>query len=156
MKLIVKETNQLSTDELTKIFLERIKVFVVEQNCTYQEIDEFDIEAKHLILKEKEKIIAYTRIIERQDNISFGRVLVTKQNRGKNYGRKIVKESIDYIRNYTEKKMIYISAQEHLKDFYSSFGFEKVSTTHIVDGIPHIDMILKIDRIGIMVKENDL
>ena len=63
MKLIVKETDQLSVTELMNIFQERVKVFVVEQNCPYQEIDEFDINAKHVLLKDDNTIVAYTRII---------------------------------------------------------------------------------------------
>ncbi|MBF7017363.1 GNAT family N-acetyltransferase [Staphylococcus durrellii] len=145
MQLVIKKTEELSAIEITKIFQERVKVFVVEQNCPYQEIDEFDIESKHVILKDEDRIVAYTRIIEHENKISFGRVLVSIDYRGKNFGRKIVQETIDYIHEGNNKKKIYISAQEHLKEFYKSFGFEQTSAMYLEDGIPHIEMILNIE-----------
>lgn len=146
MQLVIKKTEELSSIEITKIFRERVKVFVVEQNCPYQEIDEFDIESKHVILKDEDRIVAYTRIIELENKISFGRVLVSKDHRGKNLGRKIVQETIDCIHEGDSKKKIYISAQEHLKEFYKTFGFEETSAMYLEDGVPHIDMILNIER----------
>ena len=131
MKLIVKETDQLSVTELMNIFQERVKVFVVEQNCPYQEIDEFDINAKHVLLKDDNTIVAYTR--------------VTKKFRGKDYGRKIVQETIHYINRYSSGKQIHISAQAYLKEFYESFGFKAVSEIYLEDDIPHIDMLLNIE-----------
>lgn len=145
MKLIVKETDQLSVTELMNIFQERVKVFVVEQNCPYQEIDEFDINAKHVLLKDDNTIVAYTKIIEQEKGISFGRVLVTKKFRGKDYGRKIVQETIHYINRYSSGKQIHISAQAYLKEFYESFGFKAVSEIYLEDDIPHIDMLLNIE-----------
>lgn len=146
MELIVKETSDLTNLELVKIFEARVKVFVVEQSCAYQEIDEYDTDAKHVILKDGENIVAYTRIIEDQSKISFGRVLVTKNYRGKKYGQQILRKTIKQIKDNSDKESIYISAQEYLERFYSSFGFEKVSDMYLEDNIPHIDMTLNLKR----------
>lgn len=140
MQLIVKSTQELSNFELTKIFEERVRVFVVEQECPYQEIDE------HVILKNEHNIVAYTRIIGEQNKISFGRVLVSKNYHGNNYGRQILDETIKYIKEHSNKEKINISAQTYLKSFYESFGFVKTSEMYLEDGIPHIDMILNIER----------
>lgn len=146
MQLIVKSTQELSNFELTKIFEERTRVFVVEQECPYQEIDEHDTDAKHVILKNEHNIVAYTRIIEEQNTISFGRVLVSKNYRGNNYGRQILEETIKYIKEHSNKEKINISAQTYLQSFYESFGFIKMSEMYLEDGIPYIDMILNIER----------
>ena len=78
MEYKIVDTQHLSTIELIDIMRERIKVFVVEQNCPYQEVDEEDENALHIMLKDQNKLVAYTRIIEREKDISFGRVLVTE------------------------------------------------------------------------------
>lgn len=145
MKLIVKTLDEMSAEEFFEVAKERVKVFVVEQNCPYQEIDEDDKIAKHVILLDTEgQIVAYTRIMDRADYVTFGRVLVVKEYRGKELGKEIVKLTLDEINQLNLKKDIKISAQNYLIDFYAAFGFEVVSEVYLEDDIPHIDMLLKV------------
>jgi len=146
LELVVKKTSELSSKELLNIMQERVKVFVVEQNCPYQEIDTEDENAIHVELKKAGKLVAYTRIIPHEDqkHISFGRVLVVKPYRKLKLGRKIVKATLDQIKKQYPTKDIKIQAQSYLQEFYSSFGFKAVSGVYLEDNIPHLDMVLKI------------
>lgn len=138
MELVVKRTKDLSNIELLHILEERIKVFVVEQKCAYQEIDKDDEEALHIILKDENHIAAYTRIVDRQSHISFGRVLVAQNYRMRVFGRNIVQKTIDIINEKYSGSLISISGQAYLKSFYESFGFKGVSDIYLEDDIPHI------------------
>ncbi|PTE74818.1 GNAT family N-acetyltransferase [Staphylococcus gallinarum] len=142
MEYKIVNTQHLSTIELIDIMRERIKVFVVEQNCPYQEVDEEDENALHVMLKDQNKLVAYTRIIERENDISFGRVLVTEKYRKKQYGKQIVRQTIDEIKKRYKSGIIKISGQAHLQKFYESFGFECVSESYLEDGIPHVSLEL--------------
>lgn len=148
LELVVKKTSELSSKELLNIMQERIKVFVVEQNCPYQEIDAADENATHVELKKAGKLVAYARIVlhEDQRHISFGRVLVVKPYRKLKLGRKIVKATLDQIEKQHPTKDIKIQAQSYLQKFYSSFGFKAVSDVYLEDNIPHLDMVLKITQ----------
>lgn len=122
----------------------RNEVFVVEQDCVYQDCDGKDIEAYHLFLMEKERIVAYLRILPKKvsyDEISIGRVLVLKEYRNKGLARKILLEGINFIENELFSKDIRISAQAYLEKFYISLGFSKCSEIYLEDNIPHIEMI---------------
>lgn len=119
MKLIVKELNEMTAEEFFEVAKERVKVFVVEQTCPYQEIDEDDKVAKHIILKNDDnQIMAYTRIMNRVDYVTFGRVLVVEEFRGQELGKKIVELALAEINQLNLKKDIKISAQNYLTDFY--------------------------------------
>lgn len=142
MEYKIVDTQHLSTIELIDIMRERIKVFVVEQNCPYQEVDEEDENALHIMLKDQNKLVAYTRIIERENDISFGRVLVTEKYRKQQYGKQIVRQTIDEIKKRYKSGIIKISGQAHLQKFYESFGFECVSESYLEDGIPHVSLEL--------------
>ena len=104
MNSIIKKFSELSTEEIYNILKLRSEVFVVEQNCVYQDIDEKDQKAIHLFLERNSEIIAYTRIFKKGDyyeeNPSIGRVVVSKKERGKNLGKEIMKKSIDCKRKY--------------------------------------------------------
>lgn len=146
MKLIVKELNEMTAEEFFEVAKERVKVFVVEQTCPYQEIDEDDKVAKHIILKNDDnQIMAYTRIMNRVDYVTFGRVLVVEEFRGQGLGKKIVELTLAEINQLNLKKDIKISAQNYLTDFYGNFGFEVISDVYLEDDIPHIDMLLKVN-----------
>lgn len=142
--LEIKNTNELSNLELLEVMKARVAVFVVEQNCPYQEVDDKDNDARHVMLKTDGHIAAYTRIIEHDDqiHISFGRVLVVKQYRGQQLGRKIVQTTIDEIHRLYPDKGIKIQGQNYLRQFYESFGFEAVSDVYLEDDIPHLDLVL--------------
>ena len=122
MEYKIVDTQHLSTIELIDIMRERIKVFVVEQNCPYQEVDEEDENALHVMLKDQNKLVAYTRIIERENDISFGRVLVTEKYRKQQYGKQIVRQTIDEIKKRYKSGIIKISGQAHLQNFMNHLG----------------------------------
>jgi ElaA protein len=146
MELLIKPTRQLTNLELINIFIERTKVFVVEQNAPYQEVDEADKDAKHVFFKEEDDIVAYTRIIndEDEDAIAFGRVLVNESYRGQNLGKKIVTATLGEIKTNYDTKHVRISAQARLQKFYESFGFKVASEVYLEDNIPHIAMTLNL------------
>ncbi|WP_323702675.1 GNAT family N-acetyltransferase [Mammaliicoccus sp. Dog046] len=144
MEYVIKKTDDLSPAELVQVFQMRTKVFVVEQSCPYQEVDELDFEAIHIIFKDNEKIVAYLRVIEVDNVIHIGRVLVDPNYRRHSYGKKIVAYAIDYVKENLETNKIIISAQSRLIDFYSAFGFNAISEVYLEDDIPHIDMELKL------------
>lgn len=142
--LNIKDTSELAVSELITIMQARTKVFVVEQNCAYQEVDDADFNARHVYFTNHQELIAYTRIIS-DDNpnyIRFGRVLVAAPYRKQHFGRQIVTETIKEIQHLYPEKSIKIGAQNYLLKFYESFGFQAVSDVYLEDDIPHIDMIL--------------
>ena len=143
IKIFTKRFNQLSKNELYKIFHIRSKVFIVEQNCIYQDIDFKDQKALHILIKKKKEIIGYSRIFKPGDyfkKASIGRVVISKENRDKGYGKILMRESIKAIENNFKEKEIKISAQKYLLDFYTSIGFKKEGEEYLEDGIPHISM----------------
>ena len=144
MILEIKEFNQLSTLELYEILKIRSEVFVVEQNCVYNDPDGKDLEATHIMIKDRKNILAYTRVLKTgvsyKDAPSIGRVLVVQDSRGGGLARQIVQASIDYIIDNLKEDKITIGAQEYLKSFYESLGFVGVSDVYLEDGIPHLDM----------------
>jgi len=143
MKVEIKKFNELGLEELYEIFRLRSEVFVVEQECIYNDVDGKDLDSVHVMIKNEGRIEAYLRVIKEgisYEDCSIGRVLVAKEARGKGLARRIVKEGIDYITREWNKKRITIGAQEYLKEFYGSFGFKTVSDVYIEDGIPHVDM----------------
>jgi len=138
MELVIKHTKEMSNIELIKVFQARVNVFIVEQNCIYQEVDEFDLNTLHVMLKKGEEIVAYSRIIEHPSYITFGRVLVVEKYRKSNYGREIVQATLNKIKEGYKQTQVRISGQAYLKSFYESFGFESVSDIYLEDNIPHI------------------
>jgi ElaA protein len=147
LKITVFKYQDLSPDRLYEILKLRSEVFVVEQKCAYQDLDNKDEKALHLVGEENNKIIAYTRIFRKGDffkNSSIGRVLVKKEYRKKNYGRKIMISSIEKLKKDAKEEKIELSAQKYLLKFYSELGFEKIGEEYLEDNIPHVKMILKI------------
>ncbi|MGO1581257.1 MAG: GNAT family N-acetyltransferase [Peptoniphilaceae bacterium] len=139
----LKKFEELTNLELQKIYKERVKVFVVEQHCFYQEVDDNDLIALHLFSTEKDDIVAYARIIP-GDIVSIGRILVNNKYRKKKLGKVLVEKALEVSKEHFPNKEIHISAQAYLKDFYSSIGFEKLEKDYYLeDGIPHYNMIYK-------------
>ncbi len=142
MKFDVKRYNDIDSKTLHNIFLLRSEVFVVEQECAYQDIDGKDFKSIHIIGKQKEEIIAYSRIMSlNKEFCSIGRVLVKKELRKKGIGIKLMTKSIKEATNEFNRRKIKISAQEYLKNFYTNLGFKHTGKCYIEDGIPHIEMI---------------
>lgn len=143
----LKKFTELTTEEMYKILQLRSKVFVVEQNCPYLDIDDKDEKSYHLFCKEEGKIVAYLRILEKGlsfDEISIGRVCVAKSFRGKGISREMMEYAIKFIEQQLGGKAIKIQAQAYLLGFYGSLGFKAISEEYLEDDIPHVDMKLKL------------
>lgn len=141
----VKTFQQLTTDELYKILKVRSEIFVVEQNCVYLDVDGHDQKAYHLYREENGEIIAYCRIFASGDFLeeaSIGRVVVIERYRKKGLGKQLMKEALNFLRDELKETTVKIIAQDYLRKFYGSFGFEPVSDVYIYDRLPHIDMVL--------------
>lgn len=141
MNTVIKNFSELSTEEIYNILKLRAEVFVVEQNCVYQDIDEKDQKATHLFIEKNNEIIAYTRIFKKGDyyeeNPSIGRVVVSKKERGKNLGKEIMLNSIEFIKKEMEGRKIELSAQKYLDKFYKDLDFYSEGEDYLEDGIPH-------------------
>ena len=138
-----KKWEELNKKNLHEILQIRSKIFVVEQKCVYQDIDNKDPKAIHLYGKIKNKIVAYSRIFNEGDfykEISFGRALVLKNQRGKGLGDELVQKSIEIIKGNWPNKKVKISAQAHLNNFYKKHGFIEKGKEYLEDGIPHVSM----------------
>lgn len=141
--IIIKRTSELSPKELIDIFKARTAVFVVEQNCPYQEVDDDDYDDLHVCLVENNTLKAYTRIIDKGDHVTFGRVLVVKEYRQSGLGEKIVTETIAAIKQRFPNKPLQIQAQAYLQKFYTGLGFKAISDVYLEDNIPHLDMLFE-------------
>ncbi|TCI92108.1 GNAT family N-acetyltransferase [Tenacibaculum sp. M341] len=140
----IKTFNELTTSELYDLLQLRSEVFVVEQDCVYQDIDGKDAKALHVLGVKNEKIVAYTRLFDSGDYFdtpSIGRVVIKASERKYGYGHSLMKASIDAISDTYNKTTITISAQKYLQKFYESHGFVKIGEEYLEDGIPHIKMV---------------
>ena len=147
MKVETKKFSELSVSELYELLKLRTEIFVVEQECIYQDMDGKDNKAIHILGKEEDKILAYTRIFgpgDYYDQPSIGRVVVDKQRRGEEKGKEIMEVSIKYVRDNYQDKDIVLSAQKYLEKFYKDLGFFVEGEEYLEDGIPHQRMILKL------------
>ncbi|OAV44502.1 GNAT family N-acetyltransferase [Lewinella sp. 4G2] len=136
----------LSRDQLYAILRLRAAVFVVEQNCPYQDLDDKDQASHHVLgLTEEGRLAAYTRLVPKgvsyPEYASIGRVITAPFARGKGVGRPLMTTSIAALFDLWGKQAIKISAQAHLQDFYGSVGFEGVGDIYDEDGIPHRAMV---------------
>ena len=146
--IVTKTFFELNNQELYQILRLRSEVFVVEQDCVYQDLDNKDQISIHIFQKKKNVIVAYTRIFKSGDyykNASIGRVVVLKKYRGKELGKKIMIYSIEYIKNKLKENKIELSAQKYLDKFYKDLGFYKIGKDYLEDGIPHQRMIKEIN-----------
>jgi len=144
LNITTKTFNQLTTKELYDLLQLRSEVFVVEQECVYQDLDGKDQKALHVIGKKNNKIVAYTRVFKPGDyfeNASIGRVVVSKDERQNKYGNDIMDASIATVQEYFNETTIKLSAQTYLKTFYNNLGFHEIGEEYLEDGIPHIAMV---------------
>tara|TARA_B110000967_G_C18590935_1_gene414416 strand:- start:28 stop:468 length:441 start_codon:yes stop_codon:yes gene_type:complete len=142
-KVSIKKFNELTIDELYELLRLRSEVFVVEQDCVYQDLDNKDQKALHLFISDENEITGYTRLFkagEYFDNASIGRVVVSGKHRDKKVGHLLMTESINTILKHFHTSKITLSAQTYLKKFYESHGFQQVGEGYLEDGIPHIEM----------------
>ena len=139
----LKSFHELSIYELYALLQLRSEVFVVEQNCVYQDIDFKDQKALHLLGIYDNKVVAYARLFQANDyfeQASIGRVVVSEQFRTKKWGHLLMKTAIQAIDARFNTQQITISAQLYLKKFYESHGFLQVGEGYLEDDIPHIRM----------------
>lgn len=139
----IKPFKELSPQELYEILRLRSEVFIVEQNCVYQDIDNKDQKALHVLGYYNNELVAYCRLFDAGDyfdNASIGRVIVAQKFRDKKWGNNLMIEAIAGIKQYFNKSKITISAQMYLQKFYESHGFTKTSEMYLEDDIEHIEM----------------
>lgn len=144
MEWHIKTYQQLTKDELYELLKARVDVFVVEQECPYPELDNYDQESIHLFLKENGEVAANVRILPKNSKypeVSIGRVMVVKEFRGNNFAREIMEKAISFVVEEWKENTIKIQGQLYLKKFYSSLGFRQITESYLEDDIPHIDMI---------------
>ena len=142
MKLICKHFNDLTVKELYEILRLRVDVFVVEQNCSYSEVDGKDLDAWHLWFEDEDGIAGYLRLLA--PGVSFkeasiGRVIAKKRRCG--IGSKLMQAGIEKMKEIYGDTDIRIEAQVYAREFYEKAGFVKVSEEFLDDGIPHIEML---------------
>ena len=140
-----KSFQELMVDELYELLRVRSEVFVVEQNCVYQDMDNDDQKSIHLWLTVANKVVALARVCPagtHMKDVSIGRVITTE--RGKGYGKQIMLYAIEAAIEHFNAKQIDIEAQEYAKGFYENVGFKQSSETFMLDGISHIKMTLRL------------
>lgn len=136
--------SDLTSQQLYDILQLRSEVFVVEQDCVYQDIDGYDQIALHVLYYDNCTLAVYARILPPNTyfkNVSIGRIIVKQTYRGKDYGHQLMRFCIDSISAEYGNQTIKISAQKHLKSFYEQHGFKQIGDSYLEDGIPHIAMI---------------
>jgi len=146
LKIAVKTFEDLSINELYNLLELRSEVFVVEQNCVYQDLDGKDLKALHILGYKNNKLVAYTRIFKPGDyfkEASIGRVVVEKTERKHSYGYTIMEASIKAIKERFNTEVIKLSAQTYLKRFYNNLEFKEEGEEYLEDDIPHILMVRK-------------
>jgi ElaA protein len=136
----------LSTAQLYEILHLRSEVFVVEQNCVYQDLDRKDTQAgvEHLMMLDNNNLVGYARLLPAgisYDTPSIGRIIISPKSRDKGLGRVLVKEAMARTYSLWPNAAITIGAQSHLSAMYQSFGFSEVSEPYLEDGILHVDMM---------------
>ncbi len=142
----LKKFHELTVDELYNILQLRSEVFIIEQNCVYQDVDGKDQAAWHLMGIDDSQLIAYTRILSAgisYEDPSIGRVVTLPSKRRSGLGRELMHASIAECERLFGKTPITLSAQSYLIHFYESLGFSTVGDQYLEDGIPHIKMTRK-------------
>lgn len=144
---VCKHFNELSVLEYHNILFLRVEVFVVEQNCPYQEVDKKDTVSYHLYgTNSKNEVVAVTRIVPQNisyNEISIGRVAIKKDARGTGLAHELMLQTFEASESIFGEQAIRISAQEYLINYYSKHGFEQVGEIYLEDDIPHVEMLKK-------------
>jgi len=136
----------LRVGELYEVLRLRSEVFVVEQQCIYQDIDGDDRKAMHLLGVQGHELMAYARCFEagvKFPEASIGRVLIRQSARGKGLGHALMEQAVAAISQVWGPQAIRIGAQTHLAGFYAKHGFKDVGKPYVEDGIPHLEMLLE-------------
>lgn len=149
MELVIKHFDRLTTKELMEIYRLRVSVFVVEQNCPYQEIDGMDVYAYHMYLQDEEGIQAYLRVLPQNtlyEDASLGRVISVKRRCG--LATRLLTEGIALAREKFGARRLVIGAQAYACPVYEKVGFVRTDYEYLEDGIPHVRMIQSFEEDG--------
>jgi len=144
LKWLIKPFKDLKSNELFDIYYLRQEVFIVEQNCPYQDCDDKDKKSLHLLAYDGEILVSYLRIVEPGESFtepSIGRVATKSTYRGQGIGRLLMKKGIEQSISIFNQNNLRISAQQYLIPFYESLMFTTVGEGYLEDDIPHIEMI---------------
>lgn len=139
-----RDFSEFELKELYEALKLRQDVFIIEQNCAYDDIDGLDLKSEHLMLYNKEDLAGYVRLVPaglKFETDSIGRVVVSEKARGMGYGQMLMKKALSILRDSNRMRAT-IEAQEYLERFYSSLGFSTISKPYDVDGISHIKMVI--------------
>jgi len=139
-----KKFNELSTAELYQLLKIRAEVFVVEQNCAYLDVDNYDLGALHILGTSKNEIVAYARLLPQgyyHKEAAIGRVVTSASARNLGYGKLLMEYAIKETLLQFNTNQIVISAQLYLEKFYTNLGFKKEGDAYLEDDIPHIKMM---------------
>lgn len=145
---IINEFHQFEAIDLYRVLKQRQDIFIIEQDCIYNDIDTLDLVSRHLLLYDNNSLVAYCRIVpegKKFDVPSIGRVIVNSDYRNLGKGKELMEKALDQLREENVSKVV-IEAQEYLEKFYNSLGFLKRSEPYDVDGINHILMDIYFDR----------
>ncbi|MFT4602767.1 MAG: ElaA protein [Arenicella sp.] len=145
MEVTIKHYKELDINEFHDLISLRIAVFVIEQNCPYQELDGLDKDAYHLIVTERDEIIGTLRILKPgasyENEYGIGRVVSHEDHRGKRMGHLMMERTMLFFHNSLKTDKIRLSGQSHLTSFYEKYGFASTGKEYLEDGIPHTDML---------------
>ena len=137
--------DSISKKQLYDILSLRQRVFIIEQDCFYEDLDYFDYDANHLLAYKGKNLIGYSRVFPpgiKYFSASIGRIVVDKKFRSKGYGKMITIESTEFIKNNFPNSEISISAQFRLVHFYENLGFKTEGSVYLEDNIDHIKMVV--------------
>ena len=144
MEVSIKHYTELSKDEFHEIIALRIAVFVVEQDCPYQDLDGLDKDAYHLMVINEGQMIGTVRILKEgiiYKEVAIGRVASHPDHRDKKLGYLMMQASMEFIKEHLNSGDVRISAQTHLCKFYEKFNFKNTGKEYLEDGIPHSEML---------------
>ncbi|PZX54930.1 GNAT family N-acetyltransferase [Algoriphagus chordae] len=144
---VIKPFDELSNRELYAIIKLRNEVFVVEQDCVFQDADDKDQLAFHVMIKSSDFLVAYARVLPAGTTFaeaSIGRVVSDKKARGTGAGKRLMKDSIAFVKSEYGSCTIRIGAQTYLNEFYKSLGFEDAGERYLEDGIEHVEMTMEV------------
>lgn len=144
MEIRRKRFEELTTGELYEILRCRSEVFIMEQDCVYQDLDGIDRFSTHLYVEEDGRILSYLRVIDagvKYPAASIGRVITMKDVRGRGLSTMLIREALGIVRE--QATVVEIEAQAYLREFYKTFGFVEISDVYMYEGLPHVSMRLE-------------
>lgn len=145
MEWSIKSFGELGGADIYRILQARVQVFMLEQACLYPELDGKDMACYHLLAQKDSMVTAYCRLVPpgvSYPQASIGRVLVHPDYRGQGLAQELMSRALAFLTEEWNEAGVQIQAQQYLRHFYGSFGFQAVSDVYLDDGIPHVDMIL--------------